>query len=166
MFKIYSSSYIRKFSQRQMGTPNAFENAFGKKPNPYARYHPPNSGLGYNLNVPFTEEMPGDPVAGSDSIGGGRFDRVNPSLSHPYAENGDPLVTNADPEMPFSDNRAENADRPARTEYETGGWKNFVHPDSPLSINRDVFDPSAQRDRNPHGPQGDVGGKTRALGRN
>jgi len=159
VFKIRTRSFLGRIAQRQTGTPNAFENPLGKR-DPYQLYSTPNDGKGRKLTTPFSLGFPNEPTDGSSSgLGGDKFDRVNPSIPHPYAENGDP-------ESPFSDNNPSKDERPGRSEYGMGSVKNFVHPDSPLSTSYDVFSPSAARDRNPRGPQGDVGEKARALGRN
>lgn len=159
MFKMVSSSFLLRTAQRQSGTPNAFD-PWGRR-DPYQLYSLPNDGQGKKLTTPFSLGFPGEPTDGSSSgLGGDKFDRVNSNLPHPYAENGDPVAKNADPDDPFL---ANEGDRPERTEYGTGGYgQQFTSDDSPLSRNTDVFDGSVQLDRNPNGPQGDIGGKARA----
>ncbi len=161
MFELYTHRARVKLAQRGVDVPRAFESPLGRR-DPYQNYELPNDGKGRKLNIFGTIGMPGEPGNGSSSaIGGERFDRVNPSIAHPYSETGDTMSKSQDPDHPFD---SESEGRPERSEYGLGGGLNFFSDDSPLSINSRAFDSNgSQRDENRNGPQGDLGGKTRSL---
>jgi len=158
VFNINTKGFTLKIAQRGTDVPRAFENPIGKR-DPYQNYELPNDGKGRKLNIFGTIGMPGEPGNGSSSaIGGEKFKRVNPDIAHPYSETGDTLSKSQDPDHPFD---SEEDGRPSRSEYGVGGGLNFYSDDSALSINSRVF--GSDRDKNPNGPQGDVGGKVRSL---
>lgn len=157
MFNITSPSAITKISQRQTGTPAAFDK---DKRDPYQLYSLPNDGKGRKMTTPFSLGFPNEPTDGSSSsLGGSKFDRVNPDIAHPYSESGDSLGGNADPENPFY------FENDPRSEYEDGNSVGFYSDSHPLSRNSDVFGDSG-RDSDPSSLQGDLGHKSRTFGRN